>query len=357
MTEADYQDLALRVAEGTASAEERARFEQAMTNKPQRREEWLHLRAELRRLHEGLGDAHDLEGPAVELPAAVRARLQRGEAGPGASATRRWWVPAGLAAAVALALLVWRFDATPNGPAAATGPLVGYLLPTNGAVTLRTPTGESTLTTPNPVRVNERLESGTATLLRLDGQMVTVRPGEVMPAAGAAGAARWLAVPLAQLGGATRGGATWRLLAPRGATVSSEPLIAWDGPAAEKCEVRLICLTNPEEPAGSAKPVTSPLAFARLGRRALRAGEIYEVSVRSLERDLMLGHARFVVMDGGSETPGEADDPAALVRQAVAALQAEPARRGDAWLLWQRLPAAWRESELGRRLEAETRAP
>jgi hypothetical protein len=356
MTAEEFHELAWPVCEGNAPADEVARLEEAMAEDPQRREVWLEMRRERHQLRSLLGDLRDLEGPSEKLPETVREQLHAG--GLGAGHRGRWWFAAGLAAALAVAVLFWRLgpvSSSPGTPASAGLP-AGYLLPLDGAVSLRMETGLARVQVPTPVRTGDRVESGTAWLLRLDGQTERLNPGEIKPVAGTGAKQRWLAVPLAQLAGATRGQGAGRLLAPRGSTILSEPLIIWEDPAHEKCEVRLVCLTNSQEPEGRVPEAISPVPFGQLGRPPLRAGEIYEVSVRSLEREYHLERARFVVVEHGASLSGESDDPLRLVQAAVAALQDEPARRGDAWLLWQRMPEPWRNSELGRRIETESRA-
>lgn len=367
MSSDEFMALALRVTEGSATPAERARFEAAMTARPEHREAWLALRRELQAAREAAADAADLAGPVESLPVAQRERLL-GRAGP-SPVVRPWgrWLAGAAAVAACVGAVLW-FGPTAGrhqvdlDPAASR---VAFVVPTDGPITIEGPRRSLTTALPAPLIGDETVTipaGRSALLLAADGTVTTLRGRAEAKSFSAqtGGAVRpWFAAPLALLASSpalTRGGESLRILSPRGATALPEPEVAW---VAEVGRTYVVELQDALQPA--ARPVrvegaVSPLAFGRLGAAPLVPGGIYVLTVTETGRPASATRVRFMAVAAEAKLDA-GQGPAAVVAAAFRALTASPARTGDAWLWLEKLPADWRESELGRRLAVALNEP
>lgn len=361
MNDEEFMELALRVTEGTATPGERARFEEELGRDRRRREDWLALRRELASAGEAFDAVAALEGAAEAMPADRLDGLMRRNVSEAGRRHRTGWLVAGMSAAAVVALVFW--PATDRSPApadtASDGARLAFVVPRDGAVTIESPAGTRVAELPVPLTGVESIrvpDGAEALLLSGDGAVSVLRGSfhaQVLVRKAAGPGRRWFAAPLALLvpgPAVTRGGGDIRVHAPRGATAAVEPAVVWESEAGRTYEVELRDALQPSLPPARVQGAVSPLAFGALRSEPLSRGGIYLLSITETGRRTSTVIERFLVVPPAEHTVDESG-PAGVVAAAFRALVESPARTGDAWQLLQRLPPAWRESELGRRLE------
>lgn len=367
MTSDEFMDLALRVTEGTATPEERVRFEAELIRRPQLRKEWLALRRDLQAVREATAAADFLSSPAEVIPAGRLAGLMGQVKPPAVPRRSLFWPIAGLAAAAAVGLTLWLGSPPANNPGTPTDNTVrlAFVVPQSGEITVATSAGAHSTVLPVPLTGGETVTipaGREALLLTADGRISIIR-GRYQVTAPATGGARpdprWFEAPLALLGAGPamkRGSDDIRVLSPRGATAAREPAVHWVAEPGRTYDVELSDALQPAAPPARVSGVIPPLAFHRLLPEPLAVGGIYMLRVAETGRPTSEVSGRFMVVAPPANF-ADGTDPATVVAAAFQAIAESPARTGDAWLLLQKLPADWRESELGRRLAAAAWSP
>jgi hypothetical protein len=367
MSSEEFIDLALRVTEGSATPAERARFDAALAEQPERRAEWLALRRELQAAHDATADAADLAGPTETIPLGQQARLLGSSSASPIRPRSTRWLAWSAAAAAGLAAVFW-FSAQKTlpvpGPAGDT-PRLAFLVPQGGPITLTA--GGRTWKSDLPVALSggeiaSIPEGHPALLLTPDGAVKTVSgryAAASLPSARTDATLRWFTLPLAQLStlpALTRGSTEIRILSPQGATTLAAPPLVWLAEPGRTYAVELKNSLQPSAPAARAENVVPPLTLRQLGAAPLQPEGIYELTIMETGRPATAPRARFMVVPA-LPRPSASTGPAADLAAAFQALAASPARTGDARLLLQALPPEWRDSELGRRLSSALNAP
>lgn len=291
MTVDEFRDLALRVLEGTADTPDRVRLAEARAASAERAAEWEQLQRAWKQAR-ALGPAlravtgGQAAGAAVTPPPAPVEELIRRTVRVPASTTRR---------------SAWWIAA---GIAAAVA--AGFFL----APRLRPSRAQEFATAPTWIdQPWPRLVASLATepTRRTDSEIV--------------------------------------VLAPALATTSRTPTVAWTSAPGKTYTVTVAAAAEPDRALHRAERATSPLAWKDLGGAAeLSVGDAFVVTVSEAGRPLTATTRRFVTVAEPAAAPSaEATFIAAL-------FESEPARLGDAWLLWQELPETSRDSPRGRRL-------
>jgi hypothetical protein len=367
MSSEEFIDLALRVTEGSATPAERARFDAALAEQPERRAEWLALRRELQATRDAAADAADLAGPTEAIPLGQQARLLGNDDTSPRRPRPARWLAWSVAAAAGLAAVFW-FAAQKtlpvSGPASDL-PRLAFLVPQGGPITLTA--GGRTWKSDLPVALSggeiaSIPEGHPALLLTPDGAIKNVHGQYAtapLPSPRTGDTLRWFTLPLAQLNTLptlTRGSTEIRILSPQGATAHVTPPLVWLAEPGRTYTVELKDSLQPAAPAARAENVVPPLTVRQLGAAPLQPEGIYELTVMETGRPASATRARFMVVPA-LPRPNASTGPAADLVAAFQALAASPARTGDARLLLQTLPPEWRDSELGRRLSSALGTP
>ncbi|MBI5689964.1 MAG: hypothetical protein HZC55_07665 [Verrucomicrobia bacterium] len=363
MNSDDWMDLALRVTEGTATPEDRRRLEAELIERPERREEWLRLRQELQRAREAMADAADLGEHPEE--AAVGKGANKEEDLPATAGGRvRWWW-AGLAAAgIALGWWLGRPGTGREGVVGAESPRVAYVVPEHGSLIVEQAGERRTVDRPTPLVGGEIIRAPgnqDVLLLTAEGRVRRHPSGEVVVPTGqppAETVRSWWTTTLATIAArpGMRGGGVIRVHCPRGATRMRSPEIHWSAVTGKTYDVELRDQLLPARAPWRVTGVVPPLSLGALQADPLVENGIYLLVVAESGRPMTAASVRFLV-EASAADPGVEAGPSAGLTEAFQAVAASPARTGDAWLRWHQLPAAWRESELGRRLELAIHEP
>ncbi|HEU5080442.1 MAG TPA: hypothetical protein VFT72_14620 [Opitutaceae bacterium] len=142
------------------------------------------------------------------------------------------------------------------------------------------------------------------------------------------------------------------ITSPVGATRFLKPPLTWEGPKDLTYDVAIGDPVDFNAPARVARSVQSPVAFSKLESTLppeLVADRLMAAIVRATNDPNARAISRFLVKPDATDAELPAD-PVALLAEAIDALTQKPARVGDSFLALEKLPEAWKKSELAVRL-------
>ena len=264
---------------------------------------------------------------------------------------------------LAVALIGVLLFANPGCSKQTAAPVTAYLLPHGSNVEVKQGWRSRALVAPRAVQVGDRFvlpEGRTLSVVHVDGRVETVTgPADLRFSSAPERPLGFLAGSLADAGKSVTSPAQpldqpIRVTAPVGLTRFLKPTISWAARPNTLYDVAIVDPADPAAPPRLLKSTTPPVAFDALEaplKSALPPDRILMILVRESALQDRVGVSRFLTAPDAS-TDDLPDAPHDLVAEIVSGLRKPPRRTGDAWLAWQKLPAAWRDSELGRRLQA-----